>query len=154
MTRDIYILPLLPRLLPSASVVFEEKGFLKLQTTHRFDHRVKRGYCFSLSPVEPQPESTARNYLGLMFFQNVFFNLHPTSLQQLACTQLTPASTILVSKRESAHHTRDTKERFATNDIDAGEEITFCYDPYSAHMTRSERHESLQHMGFACKCRA
>mgnify|MGYP001658604055 CR=1 FL=1 len=77
MTRDIYILPLLPRLLPSASVVFEEKGFLKLQTTHRFDHRVKRGYCFSLSPVEPQPESTALNYLGLMFFQNVFFNLNP-----------------------------------------------------------------------------
>ncbi|KAJ6086955.1 hypothetical protein N7467_005869 [Penicillium canescens] len=75
--------------------------------------------------------------------------LDPTSLRQLACTRLTPASTIL-----SANHTGDTKERFTTNDIDAGEEITFCYDPYDAHMTRSERHESLQHMGFACKCRA
>src|SRR3954463_2329570 len=67
----VYILPLLPRLLPSASVVFEEKGFLRLQTTHRFGHRVKSGHCFSLSPVEPQPESTALNYLGRNAFQNL-----------------------------------------------------------------------------------
>lgn len=95
--------------------------------------------------------------LGLMFFQNVFLDLNPRPNESptVGLYPINPRfNHSCVPNMRAPNHTGDTKESFATKDIDSGEEITFCYDPYGAHMTRSERHESLQHMGFACKCRA
>ncbi|KAJ5306616.1 hypothetical protein N7508_005631 [Penicillium antarcticum] len=44
----------------------------------------------------------------------------------------------------------DTKEMFATNDIDSGEE---SHPLLTIYMTRSERNESLQSRRFTCECR-
>ncbi|KAK7968756.1 hypothetical protein PG996_002819 [Apiospora saccharicola] len=46
---------------------------------------------------------------------------------------------------------RDTPALYATRDITAGEEITFCCDPHFESQTARERHEAL---GFACDCPA
>ena len=48
-------------------------------------------------------------------------------------------------------HEGEVIARFATRDIEAGEEITFCYESHLKSQTRRERHQTL---GFTCTCRA
>ncbi|KAF4627660.1 hypothetical protein G7Y89_g10494 [Cudoniella acicularis] len=62
-----------------------------------------------------------------------------------------PNSKIPTNSTASGGETTDTIASFATRDIVAGEEITFCYNSDFEGRTRRERHEALR---FTCDCRA